>query len=103
MGLADAILGRCPEMVKILLKNGADVHAETRWLGETMLIHEFCAQRLQKIETENERAYCPLNSEFSKIKRGCYSLDNLEQMREINKLVMDKKKDNRFIQSDVLN
>merc|ERR1712098_626156 len=89
--LADAIYDRNPEMVKILLKNGADVHAETHYEGRTMPIHEFCAQELQEIETEHERL------------GTARSLDNLEKMREINKLVMDKKKDNRFIQSEVLN
>merc|ERR1712098_984208 len=75
---ADAIWHLYPEMVKILLENGADVHAEIDWRGKTMPIHELCAHRLQEFETEYERG-------------TARSLDNLEKMREINKLVMDKK------------
>merc|ERR1712098_397681 len=78
--LARAIFDRKPETVKFLLENGADVHAEIGWggrPGETMPIHEYCAQDLQKFETGHER--------------GWYSLKTLEEMREINKLVMDKK------------
>ena len=61
------------------LENGADVHAETRFWGGPKPIHEWCAQRLQEFETEYERG------------TGYCRLDNLEKMREINKLVMDKK------------
>merc|ERR1712098_325475 len=77
--LARAIWYLYPAMVKILLENGADVHAETRfWGGEPMPIHELCAQGLQRVETEYERG-------------TARRLDNLEKLREINKLVMDKK------------
>merc|ERR1712098_166308 len=75
--LASAIRNLDLEIVKILLENGADVHAETLYLGVLMPIHELWAHLLQEFETE--------------YKRGCYSLDKLEKMREINKLVMDKK------------
>merc|ERR1712098_544141 len=76
--LADGIRNLDPEMVKILLENGADVHAETHWEDKPMPIHEFCAQGLQRVETEYERD-------------TAHSLDNLKKLREINKLVMDKK------------
>jgi len=74
------ITGKEPEdQTERLLENGADVHAETDyWGGETMPIHEFCAQELQRFETEYERG-------------TGYSLDKMEKLREINKLVMDKK------------
>merc|ERR1712098_591693 len=75
--LANAIFDLQLEMVKILLKNGADVHTETSLIGKPMPIHEFCAQRLQMVETVHHEGY--------------YSLDNLEKMKEINKLVMDQK------------
>jgi len=75
--LAETIAELDLEMVKILLENGADVHAETRYGGGPMPIYEFCAQELQDFETGYERGY--------------YSLDEVEKMREINKLVMDKK------------
>merc|ERR1712098_241043 len=78
--LADAIRTLYPEMVKILLKNGADVHAETLYGGRLKPIHEFCAQRLQEIETGHEKG------------NAFYSLDKVEEMREINKLVLDQKK-----------
>ena len=61
------------------LENDADVHAETDYGGETMPIHELCAQKLQRFETEYER------------ETGWFSLDEVEKMREINKFVMDKK------------
>ena len=61
------------------LENGADVHAETRYGGGPMPIYEFCAQKLQRCETEYER------------ETGWYSLSDLEKMREVNKLVMDQK------------
>ena len=61
------------------LENGADVHAETRRGGGPQPIHEFRAQRLQFFETEHERD------------GTARSLAKLEKMREINKLVMDKK------------
>jgi len=77
--LADAIWYRNPEMVKILLENGADVHAETHWEDIPMPIHEFCAQGLQRVETQYERI------------GTAPSLNNLEKLREINKLVMDQK------------
>merc|ERR1712098_75010 len=51
--LAGAIRSLYPEMVKILLENGADVHAET--LGGRPQIHELCAQHLQIFETEYQR------------------------------------------------
>merc|ERR1712098_544750 len=44
-----------PEMVKILLENGADVHAETDLGGRPMPIHELCAQKLQTFETMRKR------------------------------------------------
>merc|ERR1712098_573104 len=78
--LATAILELNSEMVKIFLENGADVHAETRRGGRPQPIHELCAQRLQEFETLHERDGT-----------GYYSLDKLEKMRVINKLVMDKK------------
>merc|ERR1712098_62673 len=71
--LARAIFHIYPEMVKILLENGADVHAETDLGGRPQPIHEYCAQRLQFIETRR------------------FTKDNLERMREISKLMMDKK------------
>merc|ERR1712098_7860 len=77
--LADAIYDRNPEMVKILLENGADVHAETHYEGRTMPIHEYGAQKLQTFETGYERG------------NTFYSLDKQEKLRKINKLVMDKK------------
>merc|ERR1712098_277614 len=76
--LAIAIFYRKPERVKILLENGADVHAETYyWGGIPQPIHEFCAQRLQTFETGYERDGT-----------GYFNLDELEKMREINKFVM---------------
>ena len=62
------------------LENDADVHAETRLEGGPKPIYEFCAQQLQEIETGHKRNGT-----------GYFSLNNLEKMREINKLVMDKK------------
>ena len=63
------------------LENDADVHAETDYGGgeRPQPIYEFCAQRLQTFETGHERDGTD------------YSLSNLEKMREINRLVMDKK------------
>merc|ERR1712098_730224 len=86
LALAYAV-SRCnPEMVKILLENGADVHAETIYSGVPMPIHECCAQRLQYFETEYKRG------------NTAYSLYEVEKLKEINKLVMDKKrKDNHLI------
>merc|ERR1712098_100809 len=78
--LATAIVNVYPEMVKILLENGADVHAETDWGVRPQPIHELCAQKLQIFETEHERDGT-----------GYFSLDKVEKMREINKLVMDQK------------
>jgi len=75
--LAGAIRSLYPEMVKIFLENGADVHAETLYLGVPMPIHEYCALKSQRVETKYDEGY--------------YSLDKVEKMREINKLVMDKK------------
>merc|ERR1712098_337791 len=76
--LALAIYDPNPEMVKIFLENGADVHAETD-LGGRQPIHEFCAQHLQTFETEYKRG------------NTAYSVDKVEKMKEINKLVMYKK------------
>merc|ERR1712098_649536 len=67
------------EMVKILLENGADVHAETDLGGRPQPIHKFCAQQLKEIETGHERG------------NAFYSSSDLEKLREINKLVMDQK------------
>merc|ERR1712098_411701 len=53
--LAGVILELNPEMMKIFLENGADVHAETDYWGELQPIYELCAQRLQEFETEYER------------------------------------------------
>ena len=61
------------------LENGADVHAETDYWGGPQPMYEFCAQKLQRFETEYKR------------ETGYYTLDKLEKLREINKLVMDKK------------
>merc|ERR1712098_555058 len=78
--LAEAIFDLNPEMVKIFLENGADVHAETDYYGRVpMPIHELYAQKLQIFETEYER------------RNTAHSLDKVEKMREINKFVMDKK------------
>ena len=60
-------------------ENGADVHAETDYWGGPGPIHEICAQRLQEFETEYERG-------------TGFSINRLEKLRNINKLVMDKKK-----------
>merc|ERR1712098_865558 len=76
--LANTIWDPNPEMVKILLENGADVHAEYRW-GGPQPIYEFCAQQLQEFETEYER------------RNFYFSLDKVEKLRVVNKLVMDKK------------
>merc|ERR1712098_394157 len=48
--LVNAIADLNPEMVKILLENDADVHAETNYWGRPMPIHEYCAQKLQRFE-----------------------------------------------------
>jgi len=73
--LEKAIVDFNLEMVRILLENGADVRAEIDcYEVRPKPIYEYCAQRLQRLE-----GY------------GCYSLENLEKMREINKLVMDQK------------
>ena len=89
------------------LENGADVHAETDYWGggRPQPIYEFCAQRLQEFETEHERGNAHhLNRFMSFVRCVCknlkrntntdYSLpvSDLEKMRIINKLVMDKKK-----------
>lgn len=79
IALASAIRDLKPEMLNILLKNGADVHAETDWGEVPMPIHEFCAQHLQIFEAFHERD------------GTARSLDKLERIREINKLVMDQK------------
>merc|ERR1712058_111048 len=49
--LAEAIFHLYLKMAKILLENGADVHAETVFGGRTIPIYEFCAQLLQDIES----------------------------------------------------
>jgi len=72
--LASAIANLRLELVKILLENGADVHAESGW-GEP--IHEYCALCLQMFEKEHDEGYT--------------SLYDLNRMKGINKLVMDKK------------
>merc|ERR1712058_189037 len=77
--LATAIVNLNPEMVRILLGNGADVHAETDLGGGPQPIHEYCSQKLQEVETGHERG------------NAFYSLSDLEKMRDINKLVMDQK------------
>merc|ERR1712098_935121 len=77
--LAEAIWNLNPEMMKFLLENGADVHAETDLGGRPMPIYEFCAQGLQRVETRYERGTV------------YYSLSDLQKLRVINKLVMDKK------------
>merc|ERR1712098_321561 len=79
------------EMVKILLKNGADVHAELNWMLRPQSIHEYSAQQLQAFETYHERD-----------ENGWYSFDNLERKKKINKLVIERK-DNHLIKSEVLN
>merc|ERR1712098_581754 len=77
--LARAITYLSLEMVKILVKNGADVHAETDLGRRPQPIHEFCAQELQAYETEYKRGI------------GYFSFSDLEKMREVNKFVMDQK------------
>ena len=72
------------------LENDADVHAETDYGGETMPIHELCAQELQRFETGYKRG------------TGYYSLDKVEKLRIINKFVMDKK-ENKNIRKHMLN
>merc|ERR1712098_68013 len=76
--LTEAIVNRNLEMVKVLLENDADVHAETDF-GGPHPIYEYCARVLQTLETYHES--------FG----TAHSLYELEKMREINKLVMDKK------------
>merc|ERR1712098_609584 len=74
--LEEAIFDCNVEIVTILLESGADVHAEVDFGGGPTPIYEWCAQYLQ-FEEEN--------ANYS-------SVHELERLKKINKLVMEKKK-----------
>merc|ERR1712098_691112 len=74
--LEEAIFDCNVEIVTILLESGADVHAEVDFGGGPTPIYEWCAQYLLFYEEEN--------ANYS-------SVHELERLKKINKLVMEKK------------